>query len=1067
MLYKHNFCKRKNIVLAVASAIALSVSPAWADKDRIVDVHLDAQSADSSLMELAKTAKVHIMISADIGKNIRLPELSGKYTLSQALDTLLNDTGLSYEFLSDNSVVITEDKDEKSESEVKKSDDVEEIVVTGSRIAKAASQLAANVITLSAEDLRGTGESTLEGALRQLPQNVFGASEVGAAVVGSGMSFNGAINITGASSINLRGLGAESTLVLIDGRRIGKSGVFGGISDISGIPLTSIDRVEIMLDGASSIYGSDAVGGVVNIITKKDYQGGEITYQYNTPDKGGFAEHILTVSGGTSWDSGRVRATFEHYQRSNLDGDERPQAIRSDLYNSPGVFQDEIYRYNGELYNEFEIIGLLGNTQLNAGLANGSIEKGFAQIPFDLSENDLTREDLIFLPSQSDGADLYYYDDDASGGISLLPKQRRDTIQFGVDQEVSILGYDIDLHANVYYSDRYTEAADGAFILSASVPKEDYPFATSGILGGNINWRFPGYADKHHETSEKIKRWSISADGNIGESWRWSASAGQSHSEIDSHYYNESILGLYLPPALYALNEILGLFDPTYTDLYNEGLRVLSSDMLTENSPELIQQLIIPESTTLALNEENTFEVRADGAIFDLPGGSVHMAVGSDWRQEILESESTRNILQSPLDRQEIGATIGLQGGYDPSKQRRVQRGYFVELLVPVVGEANNFTGMKSLNLTGSARYDSYQKQGGASTWSLGVVWEPADEWRVRLNQSTSYVVPTFRDQIQPPEIDDNSILYAPNPGQPLYYVDEEGNLTGDVEYLAATISGGNPDLKPETADTVSAGFEYSPSVIPGLTFNVSWSQTEYKNRVGTPRGIEELGLISGVGRTLLSGVDYVEKYRHISRDANGNLISESRSINIAEIDRSGVDYGIRYNRETDIGHFLFNMNIAYTDKYEYVNIPGDEPINQVANVGFGSRTVIPAYRYSANLGWYARGLSVNLNATTASKTVSTLSASSVQRIQRTAKPAIDADLVVAYDIGEGDLFSSPTWLGDASVSFKILNLLNDDAEYDVIDLNTGEKPVTHSELNANVSSPRGRMFNISVTKRF
>src|SRR5690606_4199009 len=104
----------------------------------------------------------------------------------------------------------------------------EEIVVTGSRIARPPSQLAANVMVLDEEDLRASGESTLEGALRQLPQNIVGASEYGATIQNGGMSFNGALNLTGASSINLRGLGSESSLVLIDGQRIGKSGMFGG-----------------------------------------------------------------------------------------------------------------------------------------------------------------------------------------------------------------------------------------------------------------------------------------------------------------------------------------------------------------------------------------------------------------------------------------------------------------------------------------------------------------------------------------------------------------------------------------------------------------------------------------------------------------------------------------------------------------------------------------------------------------------------------------------------------------------------------------------------------------------
>ena len=115
--------------------------------------------------------------------------------------------------------------------------------------------------------IRASGELTLARVLRQLPQNVNGTNET------YGSELNGSNNVTGASTVNLRGLGSESTLILVDGRRVGYSGLLGGVTDISSIPLSMVDRIEILLDGASAVYGSDAVGGVVNIITRKDYSG--------------------------------------------------------------------------------------------------------------------------------------------------------------------------------------------------------------------------------------------------------------------------------------------------------------------------------------------------------------------------------------------------------------------------------------------------------------------------------------------------------------------------------------------------------------------------------------------------------------------------------------------------------------------------------------------------------------------------------------------------------------------------------------------------------------------------
>ena len=137
------------------------------------------------------------------------------------------------------------------------------VVVTGSRLNRPPTELSGNLIVIDADAIRASGEVTLAGVLRQLPQNINGTNEV------FGSRLNGATNFSGAATVNLRGLGSESTLILVDGRRLGYSGILGGVTDVSTIPLSMVERIEVLLDGASAVYGSDAIGGVVNIITKR------------------------------------------------------------------------------------------------------------------------------------------------------------------------------------------------------------------------------------------------------------------------------------------------------------------------------------------------------------------------------------------------------------------------------------------------------------------------------------------------------------------------------------------------------------------------------------------------------------------------------------------------------------------------------------------------------------------------------------------------------------------------------------------------------------------------------
>ncbi|WIO73620.1 TonB-dependent receptor [Porticoccaceae bacterium LTM1] len=1023
--------KKNRLMIGIASAIALTLSADLLAEPEKIMLDLKGQNAGKAILDLAAQTHTHIVLPDGVGVDLELPALKGEFTLASALDALLAGSGLVYEFLSSDSVIIKEDEVDNKKSD-KQSQEVEEIVVTGSRIAQASSQLASNLITLDIDELRATGEVTLERALRQLPQNMFGASEVGGAVRGS---FNSAQNLTGGSSINLRGLGSESTLVLIDGRRIGKSGIFGGISDISGIPLSSVDRVEIMLDGASSVYGSDAVGGVVNIILKKDYEGLELGYDFGKPQDGGFEEHILTLSGGFSWDSGRARVNFEHFSSSNLDFAERPERVAWSQFLAPakiarslGTFNSQplFYQYSGQNYlpSELAALGLTPTSQ-------GVVAVTQTVLPIGQDGSNLTAADFTALD-----APINY---NADSGNSLLPAKDRNTLRLGFDQELSLWNSDITLTGDIYYSAQDTYAATGGFELPMSLLASHpvNPFETD--IG--IYWSIPSLPDRHYQTESRVFRWNLGLDGSFADDWNWNLSIGQSRDKIDSLYFNEPI----------QLFDYFGTGAANVLSLIEEGeLNLLGGDIDAVNTPEQLAALVGPPRPVQSTNKESTAEVSLNGPLFRLPGGDVHLAVGAQWREETLISAADVIVSQTGLGQ---GSSSLPQWAYTATEVSRSQHSAFAEILVPIVGENNAVPMIEKLTVTGSGRYDSYDQYGSDSTWSLGMIWSPDSQIRFKVNHATSYVVPTPKEALIPPNVFSSLPLFTFT----IPVVDVNGFPTGQFEAASTLISGGNPDLRPETASSLSAGIEIEPDFIPGLSLSAIWHQTEYENRIS---GFD--------GRIGVLGPNYEERYPdNISRDEFGYLVLDYRAVNLASLDVSGIDYKLRYKFDTSIGEFLLNANVAYTDKWDKVSSPGAEVESVVKDAGFGTLYVIPELRYSANLGWYNRGLSINIDASKASDTTSrNPSVFLTQTEIRTSKTPLNLDLVASYNMEEGDLFQVADWLKDSTVSFRVLNLLDDHPEHKVTILETGE-PDLIPEFNANLADPRGRMFYVSFTKRF
>ncbi|MCR5879460.1 TonB-dependent siderophore receptor [Phenylobacterium sp. J367] len=204
---------------------------------------------------------------------------------------------------------------------------VEELRVTGTLVRGARAKEAPGLV-LGREDLLQTGHATLAGALNTLPQVFGGRSTEATSLLNSDRSgTNGAL----ATGVNLRGLGSDATLVLVDGRRLAGSGLKGDFADVSSIPSIAIERVEILLDGASALYGSDAVGGVVNIILRDDFEGGQLRARGGAARAGEPREGLVAGLIGHRWETGSGLIAVEAYQREALAAADRPYTATADL----------------------------------------------------------------------------------------------------------------------------------------------------------------------------------------------------------------------------------------------------------------------------------------------------------------------------------------------------------------------------------------------------------------------------------------------------------------------------------------------------------------------------------------------------------------------------------------------------------------------------------------------------------------------------------------------------------------------------------------------------------------
>ena len=1002
--------------------------------------------------------------------------------LNEHPDLPLQKSGLSFAWLLSMiatlalSIGVATAQEEADDAEDEEALELADVRVTGSRLNRPPSELSGNLIVLDREDIRASGELTLARVLRQLPQNVNATNET------LGSDFNGTTNKTGASTVNLRSLGSESTLILIDGRRVGHSGLFGGVTDISTIPLSMVERIEILLDGASAIYGSDAVGGVVNIITRKDYAGIELDLNYGRPHKSGYDESRASISAGFAWDGGRANVGYEYFRDSGLESSLRDSLTdgarlnRQGQKNTESGPQPRVYTFffndsctaftailwdlDGRLITNSEYNALDAETQAMATCVNDfTLPVGFQHT------DDLQSIDLFGEQEWGEAAEV---------GVSLRPEQRYDAFSVAIDQDISD---SLTLHANVQYSQKDTNSENGHNRYSVRLHAGN-PFNPFGrwvdLQGLAINTPPQLFESEGEDLFVRL-----GLEGTLG-TWTWQAEFSSANRESDTTRFNNLdrawSAGVnsdgVTPTTIARFSGIsrdecaarvatVGGTDFRYSSFFGGNCTILGAAPDPINPFADINPYIIPGQDFGSTNRLMQFEALARGELFNAPGGAVALVVGYDFRNDLLDSYSEGGLSV-------LRGTAPVPSSQNTTFDTEISRdnhAAFFEGLIPLVGSDNAMPGVQRLSLTVSGRYDSYSNveveyrqtentepgtleaadPGSEFTWSGGMVYSPNDSVRLRTNYSTSFVAPQLNQLLA-------QVVFSPAVCLWHYREGDSGAIAQKCDGVFQ-YQGGNDTLVPETADSFSLSGEFSPSFLPGIFFKAAWSDTEFVDRIallGLP--IVDLG-------NLPSNVAH--------NPADETYIIDTRWINIASIERSGMDYELRYEWQSGLSDFGIKVRRSYTNKFRVAIDPASGVIHDLVTTRDdtgASDTVlppVPKHQTNAQFTWTRGGLFVSIDVQGAADT-RTLRTDTTVYI---TEPATNYDLVLGYEFGNDPLFDAPAWLNGWETTLAINNITNAFAENSSWNPETGER--TEYLLNPYYEWTQGRSYRLNIRKSF
>jgi outer membrane receptor protein involved in Fe transport len=852
---------------------------------------------------------------------------------------------------------------------------VETVVVTGSLIQHTMGDQPIPTIIVDADAIAKTGKPNIAAVLAQLPQMQTAGGGVDLTPTNSNFLTAG----FGVSNVDLRQLGATRTLVLVNGRRWITGSPTSSAVDLNTIPTQLIDRVETTTGGASAAYGSDAIAGVVNIILKQDFEGINATAQYGGTSRGdgGDAYGTLMVGGNFLEGKGNVTVVMSYENSQKISSGDR-DITSTDSTHLPGLFPcigtDGCF-FLGSAYSSFGLGGrfrLAEPNSLGQVLADGSsfnpdgttfntAVNGFDRNPNRYIQVPVIRRTIAETAHLDIAPWLRFFVEGTyaytSSSQQLEPYPG--TSEDGLSKPTAAGGTGILVPYNT------PGLPDNPFIpaefIAAHPPGPD----TQGLF---FYRRFADLGDRTGRVDRDMGRVALGFEGDFGslkngtflEDWRWSASyvwGRTAESQTNGGYYDKIKMQQALNARAPVGTEVApaggGGFvcdDPIAQAAGCVPINLFGAGSITPEAAAYVGSLVTLQSQAV----EQVATVQANGSVFTLPAGAVKIAVGAEYRNE--------NARFTPDAASQAGTVAGNQqpatsGAFDVKE-------VFGEGLLPVL---KDLPFAEYVELNGAVRYAHYSTAGSATSWKYGATWQISSDLKFRGSEASATRAPNIAELFTPqaqtfPGISSDLCSNPSNANVAANCAAQIGPLgpgapgePGAPTYQGATgqaalqgvggYTSGNPNLKPETAYTFTAGLVYTPSWLQGLQLTSDYYDIRIHGYIGSldPQTTQQACYLADPS-LFATNVFCQQIFRQHDSEL-GPIIKQINfpSFNLGSIKTSGVDTTITYAFDLgdfddslrDAGSFSFVLNTTYISHFDTdPGLPGTEIIKTAGDAG-------------------------------------------------------------------------------------------------------------------------------------
>jgi len=824
------------------------------------------------------------------------------------------------------------------------SPELDAVVITGSRIVRDGYTAPTPVTVAPIEQLQQTTPSSIPDGLNKLPQFSFSTSTAANGSVG------GAPSVYGGNFLNLRGFGLPRTLILMDSRRVPSTSI-NGLVDVNTLPQMLIQRVDVVTGGASAVYGSDAVTGVVNFVLDKHFDGLKAVVQGGTSSVGDANSYRIGIAGGGSvTDRGHLIWSVERYQNDGVRRhQDRPWAASIPAYiGATGT---------GPLGSASNPYVLAQNVRLSntsfGGLATSGPFKGQQFLP-DGSLGAFNPGTPTTVPNVAIGGDGGYYSD-LNMTSPVVTNQAFGRFEYEFTN--ALLGYaQFGLAETQLLGQHGSSMAPLLFTIT-----NDNPFLTAaerGQLGTQsftLSRLSPEMADDATltQTTDALN-FTTGLTGSVFSDFNWDTYYTHGEARVRSTTNNNVNY-----PNLYAAvdtvrnagGDIVCRVSTTASAAAYAGCAPLDP-FGVGNISAAAKAFIYSNTQWQAINKLDDFVANISGPVFNNWAGPVSVAFNAEYRTQSLDETSNVNPLAVP-------SYAGIQNSPKGSAPLASVWAYSVQGASHGHGHVWETSGetvfplladlplAKVLEVTGAVRYTDYSSSGAAHTWKYGVNYQPINDLRIRWTESQDIRAPTLND------------LYAPQAIANIFISDPISGQSGQVQ----SVTGGNSKLVPEVARTTTVGFIYSPAFVPRLRMSVDYYRINIVNALSSVNGGQTAVLLECLNS---GGISPVCAAAIRATPTSFPTYVTNLTINAAQAYTHGVDVEASYNfdlaqvNHSLPGHLDLRMLYAYQPDMKTRAYPNAVLVQSAGVAGNSGVVGFAAQRVTADTAYSLGPVTIN-----------------------------------------------------------------------------------------------------------